>query len=185
MTSSGSLGHIYFAQVPERLSLEQLAIAYPGLIEALVAHEGIGLVMVRSETRGAIVHGQAGRPRAGRATTSRRVRTRWPTSARTRGASSADLASYANSGDIIVNGTYDPSTGQVISMDDLVGAHGGVGGMQTQPFVVYPSDWTDDEPELSARPRSTSSCVGTLSARSRARTGQRSTPQLAGEVGAT
>src|SRR3712207_6996186 len=31
VTSSGNLGHIYFADVPDRLSLEQLAAAYPGL----------------------------------------------------------------------------------------------------------------------------------------------------------
>jgi hypothetical protein len=29
-----------------------------------------------------------------------------------------------------------------------VGAHGGLGGMQTQPFLIYPSAWTDEPPEL-------------------------------------
>ena len=58
------------------------------------------------------------------------------------------LAGYANAGDIIVNGAYDPSTRQVIGIDDLVGAHGGVGGMQTQPFIVYPSGWAEQAPEL-------------------------------------
>jgi hypothetical protein len=33
-------------------------------------------------------------------------------------------------------------------MDELVGAHGGVGGMQTQPFVLYPSEWTDRPPTI-------------------------------------
>ena len=57
------------------------------------------------------------------------------------------LASFANAGDIIVNGAYDPSTGHVIGLDDLVGAHGGAGGMQTQPFLVYPAAWTERAPE--------------------------------------
>ena len=48
----------------------------------------------------------------------------------------------------MVNGAYDPRTGQIIGIDDLVGAHGGVGGMQTRPFIVYPSEWTAREPEL-------------------------------------
>jgi uncharacterized membrane protein YvlD (DUF360 family) len=147
VTSSGSLGHIYFAQVPDQLSLEQLAEAYPGLIEALVAHEGIGFVLVRSETRGAVVLGKGGLreldegdlvegedPLAGFSPNT--------------GAFLKRLAWYANAGDIIVNGAYDPSTGQVIGIDDLVGAHGGVGGMQTQPFLVYPTDWAEPTPAL-------------------------------------
>ena len=147
VTSSGSLGHIYFAQVPDQLSLEQLAAAYPGLIEALVAHEGIGFVVLRSETRGVIVLGKRGvrdldaddtlqgeDPLAGFGPNT--------------GGFLRRLAVYTNAGDIIVNGAYDPSTRQVIGIDDLVGAHGGVGGMQTQPFIVYPSDWTEREPGL-------------------------------------
>jgi hypothetical protein len=59
-----------------------------------------------------------------------------------------ELAQFEQSGDIIVNGAYDPSTGWVIGFDDLVGAHGGVGGMQTQPFIAYPSAWTDDPPDI-------------------------------------
>jgi uncharacterized membrane protein YvlD (DUF360 family) len=147
VTSSGSLGHIYFADKPERLSLEYLAMAYPGLIEALVAHEGIGLVLTRSETRGTIVMGKRGHreldgdgavegedPLAELSTHTGEFLRR--------------LATYANAGDIIVNGTYIPLTGQIVSIDDLVGAHGGVGGMQTRSFVVYPSDWAQPPPEL-------------------------------------
>jgi hypothetical protein len=58
------------------------------------------------------------------------------------------LAQYPHSGDIMVMGKYDPSTGQVITMDELVGAHGGVGGMQTQSVVLFPADWTDRPPEI-------------------------------------
>jgi hypothetical protein len=147
VTSSGSLGLVYFAQVPERLSLEQLVAAYPGLIEALVAHAGLEFVLVQSETRGAIVLGKGGRreleedgvvegedPLGGFS----------PYTAE----SLRRLAGYANAGDIIVNGTYNPSTGQVIGIDDLVGAHGGVGGMQTQPFLIYPAEWTARAPQI-------------------------------------
>jgi hypothetical protein len=38
--------------------------------------------------------------------------------------------------------------GQVVGIDDLVGAHGGVGGMQTQPFLIYPAAWTKHAPDL-------------------------------------
>jgi len=148
VTSSGSLAHIYFAREPERLSLEDIALAYPALIPTLVAHQGIGMVLVRSEKRGAIVMSDEG--------------IRELEEGRDRVAEGSDplaqynehaprflcqLAGYEHSGDIIVNGTFNPSTNQVIGFDDLVGAHGGLGGMQTQPFLIYPSDWTD-APEI-------------------------------------
>jgi hypothetical protein len=147
VTSSGNLGHIYFADVPERLSLEHLAAAYPGLIEGLVAHDGLGFVLLNSETRGAIVIGKRGiRELDG----DRVVEGEDPLGEFSPNTAEflRRLASYANAGDIVVNGTYDPSTGQVIGIDDLVGAHGGVGGLQTRPFLIYPSEWTERAPEL-------------------------------------
>lgn len=147
MTSSGSLGHVYFAEVPERLSLEQVAAAYPGLIEALVEHQGIGFVLVRSETRGTIVLGKRGIRALDE---DRVVEGEDPLGAFSPHTAGflRRLAAYANAGDLIVNGAYDASTGWVVGIDDLVGAHGGVGGMQTRPFLVYPSEWTDQPPDL-------------------------------------
>jgi uncharacterized membrane protein YvlD (DUF360 family) len=149
VTSSGSLAHIYFARVPERLSLEEIAAAYPALIPALVAHEGIGLVLVRSESRGAIVLSRLGirELEPGR---DRVVEGTDPLAAFSRHAPRflCLLAAFEHSGDIVVNGKFDPSTNWVIGFDDLVGAHGGLGGMQTQPFLIYPADWTDTSPEL-------------------------------------
>jgi hypothetical protein len=58
------------------------------------------------------------------------------------------LAGYANAGDVIVNGAYDQASGYVVGIDALVGAHGGVGGMQTRPFLIFPSAWTERDPEL-------------------------------------
>ena len=36
----------------------------------------------------------------------------------------------------------------MIGFDELVGAHGGLGGPQTQPFLIYPTGWTDEAPKL-------------------------------------
>ncbi|MCC7367270.1 MAG: phage holin family protein [Chloroflexi bacterium] len=151
VTSSGSLAHIYFAKVPDKLTLEEIAAGYPGLIETLVAHEGVGLVIVRSESRGTLVLSEDG---------IRELRAEHVEDGVVEGRDPLaefepytarfldDLAQFEQSGDIIVNGTFDPSTGWVIGFDDLVGAHGGVGGMQTQPFIVYPAGWTDEPPEI-------------------------------------
>jgi hypothetical protein len=147
VTSSGSLGHIYFANVPERLSLEQLAATYPGLIEALVAHEGLGFVLLASETRGPIVLGKRGLRELDAGGV---VEGEDPLAAYSPRTATflRRLATYANAGDLIVNGAFDASTGQVVGIDDLVGAHGGVGGMQTHPFLIYPAAWTERAPEV-------------------------------------
>ena len=147
MTSSGSLAHIYFAQEPGNLCLEQIQVRYPRLIEALVAHDGVGLVLVRCENRPPIVFSKQGareldddgilqgddplEPYGEHATSFFRR-----------------LSEYEYAGDIVVNGSYDPEKRWVIGFDDLVGAHGGLGGPQTQPFLIYPSGWTDEPPKL-------------------------------------
>src|SRR5207245_11773537 len=60
--ASGCLGLIYFARRPGRLTLEEIDTAYPRLIPALRAHQGIGFVLVRSSRHGAVIIGNAGMP---------------------------------------------------------------------------------------------------------------------------
>ena len=36
---------------------------------------------------------------------------------------------------------YDPETDEVCAFEELIGSHGGVGGAQTEPFILYPSNW--------------------------------------------
>lgn len=61
----------------------------------------------------------------------------------------ARLSSFENVPDIVVNSElYDPATGEVAAFEELIGCHGGAGGMQTQPFVAFPSSWSDAEPSL-------------------------------------
>ena len=55
--------------------------------------------------------------------------------------------SFHNSPDILCNGRYEPDTGEVPAFEELVGSHGGLGGTQAQPFLLYPRDLdlTEDE----------------------------------------
>ena len=57
---SGNLANIYFTREPGRLSLEYLVATYPGLVEGLASHPGVGFVMVYSEARGHVVLGPKG-----------------------------------------------------------------------------------------------------------------------------
>jgi hypothetical protein len=49
------------------------------------------------------------------------------------------LDGYEHVGDILVISMYDPSTDEIAPFEHQVGAHGGLGGMQTKAFVMYPS----------------------------------------------
>ena len=43
--------------------------------------------------------------------------------------------------DIVVNSTYWEDTDEVAAFEELVGSHGGMGGEQSYPFALAPSDW--------------------------------------------
>jgi hypothetical protein len=46
-------------------------------------------------------------------------------------------------GDIAVVSCVDPETLEVAAFEELVGSHGGLGGAQTEAFVVYPASLTE------------------------------------------
>jgi len=41
----------------------------------------------------------------------------------------------------LVNSFYDPDKNEGAAFEELIGFHGGLGGYQTQPFLLYPADW--------------------------------------------
>ena len=51
------------------------------------------------------------------------------------------LDGFPHGGDVVVNGRYHPADGFVESFEEMVGAHGGLGGAQTEPFLLSPRDW--------------------------------------------
>lgn len=48
---------------------------------------------------------------------------------------------YPDVGDIVVNSVCEPGTERVAAFEELIGCHGGAGGAQTVPFLLYPSEW--------------------------------------------
>jgi len=138
---SGSLGLVYLPLSSERLTLEEISAAHPRLLDALAAHPGIGFVMVRSAEHGPLVIGGSGQrrlsddavegddPLAGFDPTAAdhlRRHDRFP-----------------HCPDILVNGVYDPDTGEVAPFEEFMGSHGGLGGPQTHPFAVVPAAWSE------------------------------------------
>ncbi|MEJ2732984.1 MAG: phage holin family protein [Anaerolineae bacterium] len=135
--ASGNLGLIYSSWLDERASLEQIEAAYPGLLDGLARHEGIGFVLVHSEASGPVVIGAGGRSYLadGRVDGEDPLAAFGPNAA----AHLRRTDSFADAPDILVSSFYDPKTGEVAAFEELIGSHGGLGGWQTSPFLMFPS----------------------------------------------
>ncbi len=114
---------------------------HPGLIEALATHPGIGFVVVKGAA-GPVAIGPLGAMQLDTGV----VTGEDPLAAFPRAREDfARVAQFPAAPDIYVNSLYDPSLGEVAAFEELVGCHGGLGGWQTRPILVYPADWSVDE----------------------------------------
>ncbi len=150
--ASGNLGLIYFTEWPERLTLEAIESRFPGLVRGLVEHPGIGFVMAWSESRGPVVLGKCGAHylQDGSLEGTDPLAPFGPNAAR----HLQEVSVYPCQGDLVVNSLYDPVTGEVAAFEELVGSHGGLGGLQNQPFLLFPArfDLSDPSSELIGAP---------------------------------
>jgi uncharacterized membrane protein YvlD (DUF360 family) len=135
--ASGNLGIVSFTQWPERATAEQIEAAFPAVLPGLVGHPGIGFIMVRSAKHGPVVMGANGIYYLA----TDRVEGQNPLAAF--GPHAADhlrrTDSFTTCPDILVNSFYDPATGEGCAFEELIGFHGGLGGPQTQPFLLHPA----------------------------------------------
>ena len=143
---SGNLAHIYFPAHPGRLTREAIDRLYPDVIDGLLAHEGIGFVMVRSEANGPVVLGSGG----AHCLTTGAIDGQDPLAPF--GLSAAEdlrrLDQFENAGDIVLNSMYDPATGEVAPFEEFVGSHGGLGGAQNDAFVMFPPTLSVSDAEI-------------------------------------
>jgi uncharacterized membrane protein YvlD (DUF360 family) len=144
VVGSGNLGLVWFTGHDHRLTIEELEELHPNLVATLAAHPGVGLLMVRSEARGAMVIGPNG--------------VRYLDENKVEGTDPAELFgphtvmslkredAMEHAPDLLLLSQYDPVMGEVAAFEELIGSHGGLGGFQTQPFILHPVEWTLDEP---------------------------------------
>jgi hypothetical protein len=58
---------------------------------------------------------------------------------------------FPDAPDLYVNSFYDPETEEGAAFEEQIGFHGGLGGPQTQPFLLFPSELPlPDEPLVGA-----------------------------------
>ncbi len=137
VASSGSLAHVYFTSQSDRMTEKAIEKRYPGVIEALANHPGIGALVVRSATGHTLVRGPRGRLdlAASKADGSDVLADYGPGAVE----NLRRLAGFDTAGDLILLGAVDPISGEVTGFEELIGSHGGLGGWQTEPFILCPS----------------------------------------------
>ncbi len=137
--ASGNLANAYFRVREGKVTLPELEAAYPGFVDAVVRHPGVGFIVAYEETGDPVVLGKSGR----RDLVHGQVHGEDPLSSygnpERRAAQLAKIAGYKHAGDLIVNSTL-YQDGRVAAFEELIGSHGGLGGAQTEPFVIHPAD---------------------------------------------
>jgi hypothetical protein len=141
--ASGNLGLVYGADREKRLTLEEVDAILPGMLDGLVAHTGVGFVMIHSAEQGAVVVGKNGRyyleqdriegenPLMGFGSNAAHHLLRYD--------------KFPDAPDLYINSPYDAEKNEVYAYEELIGCHGGMGGYQTEPFVLYPAEFELDE----------------------------------------
>jgi uncharacterized membrane protein YvlD (DUF360 family) len=138
--ANGNLAHVYLTETTGRATTEYLLENHPTLLESLVAHEGIGFIVTTNAQGDHLMMSKGGM---------RKLRTGVvegddPVLAYANGVTARiiidtliELCGYPNSGDIVLNGALRPD-GTVVSFEPQRGTHGGLGGEQTDAFVIFP-----------------------------------------------
>ncbi|MFJ8848822.1 phage holin family protein [Streptomyces sp. NPDC102437] len=136
--ASGNLGLISFPDIVGRASREQLDRSHPALLGTLANHPGIGFLLVRSERHGSVVLGRGG----AQIPVSELVDGEGPLAPFGPGAAAAvrRTDTFPHVADIMVNSMYDGATGCVHAFEEQIGSHGGLGGEQSRPFLLWPAD---------------------------------------------
>ena len=133
---SGNLGLISLLEEPHRLTLEEIDARHPKLIPALRTHPHVGWLLVRSAERGPVALGARGAHYLADGT----VEGEDPLAPFAPNAPRHLLRTdgFAHVADIMVGSFYDPVLEEGCAFEELISFHGGLGGPQTQPFILHP-----------------------------------------------
>ena len=133
---SGNLGLVYLMEEKHRLTLEELNERHPGLIPALREHPHVGWLLVRSSEHGPVALGAQGTHHLadGRIDGEDPLATFSPTAPH----HLRRTDRFAHVADIMVGSFYDPELDEGCAFEELISFHGGIGGFQTRPFILYP-----------------------------------------------
>jgi uncharacterized membrane protein YvlD (DUF360 family) len=133
---SGNLGLVYLMEEKRRLTAEEIGQRHPGLLTALGEHPDIGFLLVRSAEHGPMAMNSRGVNYLAQ----ERVDGADPLAPFSSNAPAHLLRTdgFEDVADIMVGSFYDPELEQGCAFEELISFHGGLGGPQTRPFLLYP-----------------------------------------------
>jgi hypothetical protein len=134
---SGNLGLVYLMEERRRLTREELDERHPELLTRLREHPHVGWLLVRAAAEGPVVLGGRGEHYLA----SGLVDGEDPLAPFSANAPKhlARTDGFAHAPDILVGSFYDPDLDEACAFEELIAFHGGMGGFQTQAFILYPA----------------------------------------------
>src|SRR5581483_2119136 len=111
---------------------------HPRLLPALGGHPDVGFVLVRSAQHGAL----ATNSRGTHYLSDGRIEGEDPLAPFSANAATHLLRTdgFEHVADVVVGSFYDPDLEQGCAFEELISFHGGLGGPQTRPFLLYPAE---------------------------------------------
>ncbi|MFE9560766.1 alkaline phosphatase family protein [Streptomyces sp. NPDC006487] len=134
--ASGNLGLISFPDLPGRASREQIECAHPALLSTLASHPGVGFLLVD----GTVLAAGGAEARLDEPGAAEELLAAFGP-----GAAQAvrRTDTFPHAADVMVNSAYDPRTGAVHAFEEQIGSHGGLGGDQGHPFLMWPVELSE------------------------------------------
>jgi uncharacterized membrane protein YvlD (DUF360 family) len=140
VVASGHMAMVSFTEYDGRVGLETIEQEFPRLLPALLDHDGIGFLLVRSAAHGSVVLGREGVHRLSTGV----VIGDDPLA--DYGEHAADLVrrfdEFPHCSDIVLNSRYDPAADHASPFEPHVGSHGGMGGPQSRGFLLHPKEFS-------------------------------------------
>ncbi|MEA3441625.1 MAG: phage holin family protein [Chloroflexota bacterium] len=135
----GNMANVYFDLYPRKITLNELNAAYPGMVDAVVQHEAIGFVVAYEDDGTPVAFGKSGARNLHTGDVVGEDPLEIYGDVELRSWQVRRVADFSNSGDLIINSTIYPD-GTVAALEEMVGSHGGLGGEQTDAFILHPGD---------------------------------------------
>ena len=134
---SGSLGLISIPGDSHRLTREEIDARYPRLISGLASHPEIAFVLVRQASGSSVVLGNRGSRdlATGEVVGDDPLEPFGPRAVE----QVSEVDGYRTVADLMVNSRYDAVLEEIAAFEGQVSSHGGLGGSQTHPFLLYPA----------------------------------------------
>lgn len=134
--ASGNLGLISFPDLPGRASRERIERAHPALLATLANHPGVGFLLVD----GTVLMADGAEARLDEPGAAEALLAPFGPGA-ARAVRRTDT--FPHVADVMVNSAYDPQTGAVHAFEEQIGSHGGLGGDQGHPFLMWPVELSE------------------------------------------